>query len=359
MAERSLSLTPLLPPNSLSSVMNGKPVLKTVCAIVRTDKWHQLGLQLGVDDKKLQEIDSERSDTQEKRTQMFRAWISSQPGASHNQLVEVLRLKVIGEDRMAQEYEEKVKEEASKTTETTEIGAQTSMEELSFSTEPAWSTITVVTSMHQKASQLDLLTVQALQLEEKYHQFLQQIHTLSQNANVEIVKIQLIAILQGKCLNQSHGISSYFKVIDKITSINEVFKFLVKNYFVGYLNYNLLKKFSSEVICGDGYEKAQAEVVEYEKHYCKFIEEPAFYQLIEVFDENPHLNPGTVVGLPIVIISLSQKWKTRNKKELNEWVPFLKDNEHLLQSIGYKCILITYAIFPVHLSAQSYEFPKQ
>ena len=204
--------------------------------------------------------------------------------------------------------------------------------------------------MHKKALELDLLTeAQAHQLEIKYRQFLQQIQQLSQNANVEIVKNQLTDILQGKCLNQLHGISSYMELIDKITSMNEVFKFLVINHFVGYLNYYLLKEFSSKVICGDGYEKAQAEVVKYEESYCKFIEEPAFCQLIEIFDENPHLNPSTVVGLPIVVITLSKKWKSRSKKDLNEWVPFLKDNEHLLQSIGYKCILITYAIFPVHL----------
>ncbi|XP_019850967.1 PREDICTED: uncharacterized protein LOC109581353 [Amphimedon queenslandica] len=341
---RSLSTTPPLPPNSLSSVMNGKPTLKTVCAIVRTSRWHQLGIQLGVDEEMLQDILSDRSDIQDKRTQMFRLWIASQPGASHNQLVEALRLKVIGEDRMAQEYEEKVKEEASKTTETTE-GAQV----VQASTTPTWSTSTAVALMHQKALEEEDLTVQALQLEEKYRQLLQLIQQLSQKANVEIVKNQLIDILQGKCLNQSHGISSYLELIDKIENMDEVFKFLVKNRFVGYLNYYLLKEFSSKVICGDGYEMAKAEVVEYEKHYCQFIEKPAFCQLIEVFDENPQLNPGTVVGLPIVVISLSKEWKTQNKKDLNEWLPFLEENKHLLQSIGYKCILITYAIFPVHL----------
>ncbi|XP_019856398.1 PREDICTED: uncharacterized protein LOC109584923 isoform X3 [Amphimedon queenslandica] len=354
MAKRSPSLstsssgtdcTPLSPNHS---VMNEKPDLKNVCAIVRTSRWHQLGIQLGVDEEMLQDIETDRSETQDKRTQMFRLWIASQLNASHNQLVEALRLKVIGEDRMAQEYEEKVKEEASKTTETTQTGAQT-MDISSFSTAPAWSTITVVTSMHQKASELDLLTVQALQLEEKYRQFLQQIQQLSQNANVEIVKNQLTDILQGKCLNQLHGISSYLEVINKITSMSEVFNFLIKNRFVGYLNYYLLKEFSSEVICGDGYEKAQAEVVKYEESYCKFIEEPAFCQLIEVFDENPHLNPSTVVGLPIVVITLSKKWKSRSKKDLNEWVLFLKENKDLLQSMGYNCIVITYAIFPVHL----------
>ena len=201
--------------------------------------------------------------------------------------------------------------------------------------------------MHQKASELDL--VQALQLEVKYRELLQQIQKLSQNASVEIVKNQLTDILQGKCFNQSHGISSYIELIDKITNMDEVFTFLVKNRFVGYLNYYLLKELSSEVICGEGYQKAQEKVLKYEECYRKFIEEPSFCHLIKVFDENPHLNPGTVIGLPIVIISLSKKWKTRNKKDLNEWVPFLKDNKHLLQSIGYQCILITYAIFPVHL----------
>ena len=95
--------------------MNGKPDLKIVCAIVRTSRWHQLGIQLGVDEEMLHDIETDRSETQDKRTQMFRLWIASQPEASHTQLVEALRLKIIGEDRMAQEYEEKVKEEASKT----------------------------------------------------------------------------------------------------------------------------------------------------------------------------------------------------------------------------------------------------
>ena len=112
--------TPLSP--KVHSLMNEKPALKIVCAIVRTSKWHQLGIQLGIDSEMLHDIESEKSETQDKRTQMFRLWIASQPEASHNQLVEALRLKVIGEDRMAQEYEEKVKEEASKTTETNQIG---------------------------------------------------------------------------------------------------------------------------------------------------------------------------------------------------------------------------------------------
>uniref|UniRef100_A0A1X7SNJ1 Death domain-containing protein n=1 Tax=Amphimedon queenslandica TaxID=400682 RepID=A0A1X7SNJ1_AMPQE len=308
------------------SVMNGKPDLKTVCAIVRTSRWHQLGLQLGVDEAMLQDIETEKSETQDKRTQMFRLWIASQPGASHNQLVEAMRLKVIGEDRMAQEYEERVKEEASKTHHT---GVQ--VVQASVSTAPAWSTSTVINSITQKVSEVDLLTDQAYKLQDKYHKLLLEIQELSQNANVGIVKNLLRNILQENCIYQLHGLSFYKQQIDGITSMNEVFAFLIENHFVGYLNYYLLMKFSRKVVCGDRYKEAKQKVLKYEKHYRKFIDEPAFYQLIMFFDENPHLNPGTVVGLPIVIVSLSQKWKTRNKKDLNEWIPFLKENKHLLQ----------------------------
>ncbi|XP_019856401.1 PREDICTED: uncharacterized protein LOC109584927 [Amphimedon queenslandica] len=214
------------------SIMNGKLDLKTMCAIVRTSRWHQLGIQLGVDSDMLHDIESEKSETQDKRTQMFRLWIASQPGASHNQLVEALRLKVIGEDRMAQEYEEKVKEEASKTTESTEIGPA---KESSTYTAPAWSTTTVMTSMVEKAS--EVLTDQAYQLQEKYDNLLQLIQDLSKNADVGIVKNQLRNVLQERCFNQSHGISFYQKLIDQITTMDEAFAFLIKNHFVGYLNY--------------------------------------------------------------------------------------------------------------------------
>ena len=43
------------------------------------------------------------------------------------------------------------------------------------------------------------------------------------------------------------------------------------------------------------------------------------------------------------------EWQKRKKKDLEDWLPFLKENQLLLQSMGYKCILITYAVFPVDL----------
>ena len=115
MSSTSSSTSPSPPPNSQESLLNMKPELRTVCALVRTTRWHQLGIQLGVDTQMLDDIKIEKSETQEKRTQMFRLWLASQPEASHRQLVEALKLKVIGEHTMAVEYEEKVKQQSEQT----------------------------------------------------------------------------------------------------------------------------------------------------------------------------------------------------------------------------------------------------
>ena len=151
--------------------------------------------------------------------------------------------------------------------------------------------------MAEKASHV--LTEQALNLQTKYHHLLELIQYLAQDANVDIVKTKLRTILEEKSLYQLHGISHYLQAIKGITNINEAFTFLVDNHFIGYLNYQLLKEFAkSKVICGDGYKKAKEKVLKYEKLYRKFIEELSFCWLIEVFDENPHLNPCKHSGRP-------------------------------------------------------------
>ena len=78
----------------------------------------------------LDDIKIEKSETQEKRTQMFRLWLASQPEASHRQLVEALKLKVIGEHTMAVEYEEKVKQQSEQTREIIVTSQEDSTQEL-------------------------------------------------------------------------------------------------------------------------------------------------------------------------------------------------------------------------------------
>ena len=85
-----------------------KPILSVVCSVVKTKKWHQLGIQLNVDETSLTEIDK-NNPSGLKKTRMFEEWLKTQPNATNRQLLNALRLKVVGEDTLAEQYEERIK----------------------------------------------------------------------------------------------------------------------------------------------------------------------------------------------------------------------------------------------------------
>ena len=175
-------------------------------------------------------------------------------------------------------------------------------------------------------------------------------HLTTQHPKVELIKNIIRSILKMKSLYPSQFLAPYHREIDAITTVDEAFQFMIDNNFVGYLNFQLLEYFSSETFCGEaGSKKVQDKLTEYKKCYIKFLEEPSFGEVIQVFDENPHLNPSKIIGLPIIVVRLSMEWKKRKTKDLEEWLPFLKENKVTLQSMGYSCILITYAVFPIDL----------
>ena len=204
--------------------------------------------------------------------------------------------------------------------------------------------------MSKKAISTKKLTSEALQLQEMYHKLLPLVQTSCREDKLEPIKNILRSILQEKSLYQLAAIAKYRKEINSLSSVDQVFQFLVEKHFISYLNFQLLKEFSTEAICGlKASKKIEREISKYQKHFKSFMDIPEFSTLVQVFDKNPELNPSTIVGLPIVIISLFGSWKHRNRKELTDWIPFLKENKELLQSMGYKCILITYAIFPIDL----------
>ena len=209
----------------------------------------------------------------------------------------------------------------------------------------------VMEEMSKKAISTTVkLTSEALELQAKYHKLLHLVQTSCRAAELEPMKNIVRTILQEKSLYQLAAIAKYRREINSLGSVDQVFQFLVEKHFISYLNFQLLKEFSTKTICGlEASKKIEREISKYQKHFKSFMDIPEFSTLIQVFDENPHLNPSTIVGLPIVIISLFGSWKYRNRKELADWIPFLKENKELLQSMGYKCILITYAIFPVDL----------
>ena len=205
--------------------------------------------------------------------------------------------------------------------------------------------------MTEKATTVKELRDMAPILKEKFHKLLAYMQSTcrSEARGVEPMKNILRSVLQESSLQQSQAIRQYGREIDAMQTTDDVFQFLVEKHFVGYLNYQLLKEFATEAICGAGKKKAKEKIAKYSKCYEKFLKMPQFTSLIKVFDENPHLNPSAIIGLPILMVSLALSWKERTSGDLEEYVKLFKSTKLSLQSMGYKCILVTYAIFPIDI----------
>ena len=68
--------------------------------LIKVTEWYELGLQLGVDDAELEEIEkNNRGDIRACRRNMFRAWLRITRSPSYQQLVEALM--AVGEDKEA------------------------------------------------------------------------------------------------------------------------------------------------------------------------------------------------------------------------------------------------------------------
>ena len=60
-------------------------------ALIKVTEWYELGLQLGVEDAKLEEIEkNNRGNLRACRKKMFRAWLGITPNPSYQELVEAL-----------------------------------------------------------------------------------------------------------------------------------------------------------------------------------------------------------------------------------------------------------------------------
>ena len=92
--------------SSADQLLDQKPPLSEVCehAITSHDHWYKLGIQLEVDEVELKEI---RNDTgSDKGTLMYQLWLRTQPNATRRQLLTALRTKDVGENTVADNYEQ-------------------------------------------------------------------------------------------------------------------------------------------------------------------------------------------------------------------------------------------------------------
>ena len=86
-------------------VWNSRPPHSELLNHVMTPKWQALGIQLGLDNDRLEEIDRECSTTGDCRLKMFSLWLSSTHEPTRQKLLHALQTNSVAEIYVAEQYE--------------------------------------------------------------------------------------------------------------------------------------------------------------------------------------------------------------------------------------------------------------
>ena len=105
-------------------IMDSRPELRELQEHVRTNKWFDLGLQLGLKDNELAKIEVEhRGKIDDCRRDMFREWLrATTPEATRKQLIDALNSKAVSEISIAREYQKYVDPQFSQETQPATLG---------------------------------------------------------------------------------------------------------------------------------------------------------------------------------------------------------------------------------------------
>ena len=190
----------------------------------------------------------------------------------------------------------------------------------------------------------EVFTALALKLQEEYRNLLAKIQEKAEAGNLEIIKSVVKSMLIQKSTSLS-DVNGYIILIDHQPSIDHLFHFLVNSKFIGYLNPEVLFDISAMLDDDD----LRKNVKQYKDQYWKFISQPSFKQLVDVFDKNRNLQPSTVPGLPTFVVYLTDAWHSCSMNHLVKYLPFVQECKVQLDAIGLKCVMITFSVFPVYL----------
>ena len=92
---------------SFEKLLEEKPTLDELRKHIRIgSKWYQLGIQLKLNAKKLEDIHKLPDDSTYKTTKMFELWLDTNLYATRRQVIDALKEEVIKENTIAHKYEE-------------------------------------------------------------------------------------------------------------------------------------------------------------------------------------------------------------------------------------------------------------
>ena len=171
--------------------------------------------------------------------------------------------------------------------------------------------------------------------------------TLKANVSLCDVKNFIDRKLHSIYTDMDQKMAEYRQKLHGIQDMDSLFNdFLLKFYFISYLNYALLKEVSA--LAED--EIIASKFEEYEKSYVKLISNASFKNLISVFHQHPDLKPTAPIGLPKILFHLNEYWQD---KSILNWVTMFFGGLSWFEwclLCELKCIVITYAVLPSVLS---------
>ena len=92
-----------------SSLLDDVPPLHEICNNARTSRWYELGIQLELDTMDLERIRNDPA-VPDKLSSMFQLWLNKKAGtATRRQLLKALRTDHVGQNSIAESYEQEFK----------------------------------------------------------------------------------------------------------------------------------------------------------------------------------------------------------------------------------------------------------
>ena len=190
--------------------------------------------------------------------------------------------------------------------------------------------------------ELDLI---AFSLQQKYYDLVVAVRQslIDYQVDIEGTKLLIELYLKGETRNHPM-LKKYIDPLQKICDFDSLFRFLIDNHFIGYLNYNLLKRISKRNMQDVS---LMNQVDDYEKKYAELLNKISCKNLVDLFKEWPRLSPNVPIGLPRVSFRLGSPWL---HSRFYTWVltfDKLSWSHHaFLAQLRENCIIITYAILP-------------
>ena len=166
---------------------------------------------------------------------------------------------------------------------------------------------------------------------------------VSQNVNLNLLKISISWHLSLTRQNPPPIQDLLVKLQNEANTPEAVLNFLVIHNLVGYLNYELLELFISDLSeeIADNYKN-------YEEMHAQFYKRFTLNAIIEAFKRKPILSPVSTIDLPNFKVELANEWKGRKIYEWKEIVSNVADlpQNLILTKIEEGSIILTYVVLP-------------